>query len=235
MEYARLAATRPDLGGLLDGEERPRAVQEVLGRRIGRLPDATRRALSAAAVIGRRFDLTLLAETTGTDADDVLDLLEPAQVAGLVREEAVDTFVFEHALVRDTAYDAVSPTRRARGHAAVAEALESRDGHATEIARHWLAAGPAHAARAWRAAAAAGAVALRAHAHPEAVSLFDAALERLADDPHAGARDRYDLLVQRAVAERWGARWSALTATVDDAVRQRRRSGIPCSRRRRPR
>ena len=69
-------------------------------------------------MIGRRFDLTLLAETTGTDADDVLDLLEPAQVAGLVREEAVDTFVFEHALVRDTAYDAVEPDPqgpRARG------------------------------------------------------------------------------------------------------------------------
>lgn len=227
VEYARLAATRPDLGGLLDGEERPRAVQEVLGRRIGRLPEPTRRALSAASVIGRRFDLTLLAETTGTDADDVLDLLEPAQVAGLVREEAVDTFVFEHALVRDTAYDAVSPTRRARGHAAVAGALESRDGHATEIARHWLAAGPAHAARAWRAAAAAGAVALRAHAHPEAVSLFDAALQRLAEDPQAGARERYDLLVQRAVAERWGARWSALTETVDQAVRAAGEIGDP--------
>ena len=227
VEYARLAATRPDLGGLLDGEERPRAVQEVLGRRIGRLPEPTRRALSAAAVIGRRFDLTLLAETTGTDADDVLDLLEPAQVAGLVREEAVDTFVFEHALVRDTAYDAVSPTRRARDHAAVARALESREGHVTEVARHWLAAGPAHAARAWRAASAAGGVALRAHAHPEAAALFDAALDRLGHDRGAGTRERYELLVQRGVAERWGARWGALTATVDEAVRTAGELGDP--------
>ena len=49
----------------------------------------------------------------------MLDLLEPAQVAGLVREEAVETFVFEHALVRDTAYDggahAGSPRRLPSG------------------------------------------------------------------------------------------------------------------------
>ena len=43
---------------------------------------------------------------------------------------AVDTFVFEHALVRDTAYDAVSPTRRARGHAAVAGPSSPATGHA---------------------------------------------------------------------------------------------------------
>jgi DNA-binding SARP family transcriptional activator len=218
VEYARLAATRPDLGGLLDGEERPRAVQEVLGRRIDRLPEETRRVLRTAAVIGRRFELPVLAASSGTEVDDVLDLLEPAQVAGLVREDSVDTFVFEHALVRDTAYDGVSATRRARMHAAVAAVLEGGDGHETEVARHWLAAGPAHAGRAWRAARAAGRIALGAHAHPEAAELFDAALDRLSDDPEADPRQRYDLLVQRAVAERWGARWGALTATVEEAV-----------------
>jgi hypothetical protein len=130
----------------------------------------------------------------------------------------VDTFVFEHALVRDTAYDGVSPTRRARMHAAVAAVLERGGGHETEVARHWLAAGPAHASRAWRAALAAGGIALSAHAHPEAAALFDAALHSLSEDPEAHPRQRYDLLVRRAVAERWGARWGALTATVEEAV-----------------
>ena len=55
--------------------------------------------------------------------------------------------------------------RQARAHAAVAAALDHRLGRATEAARHWLAAGPAHAARAWRAAEEAAAEA-RAGATP---------------------------------------------------------------------
>lgn len=227
VEYARLAATRSDLGGLLDGEERPRAVEEVLTRRIDRLPEPTRHVLRTAAVIGRRFDLPVLAAAAGTEADDVLDLLEPAHAAGLVRDDSAGSFVFEHALVRDTAYHAATATRRARTHAAVAAVLERTPGRETEVARHWLAAGPSHAGRAWRAARAAGGVALEAHAHPEAASLFDAALERLADDPEASLRQRYELLVRRGVAERWGARWGALTLSVEQAVRVAEEIGDP--------
>ena len=43
--------------------------------------------------------------------------------AGLVREFGVDRFRFAHALVRDTAYAALSRSRRARMHARVAEVL----------------------------------------------------------------------------------------------------------------
>ena len=44
--------------------------------------------LSVASVIGRDFDLDVLARATKTDEDDLLDLLEAASVAALVREQS---------------------------------------------------------------------------------------------------------------------------------------------------
>lgn len=144
----------------------------------------------------------MLAGCTAHDEDTLFDLLDPAQASGLVREIGVDTFTFDHALVRDTLYARLSPSQRARQHALVARVLERRAGAETETARHWLAAGPAHAGSAWRAATAAGQVAMRAHAHPEAAALFRGALEALTQDPTSGPRDRYDVLIQIAVAHR---------------------------------
>ena len=90
--------------------------------------DRTRTVLRLASVIGRQFDLAVLAAASGLDEDSVLDALEPAQQAGLVREDGVDRFSFAHALVRDTAYTEVSASRRARLHAQVAQAVSGRPG-----------------------------------------------------------------------------------------------------------
>ena len=218
VEYARLAGSSGDLAALLAEVDPPTAVQEVVARRLARLPERTRTVLGAASVIGRRLDLSVLAECTTYDEDALLDALDPAVASGLVREVGVGHVAFDHALVRDTVYTRLSATRRARQHATVARALERHPDTETETARHWLAAGPAHAAAAWRAASAAGEVAMRAHAHPEASALFASALHSLEQDPRAGARERYDVLVRQAVADRWAARWDQLAATAQEAV-----------------
>ena len=152
VEYARLAGEHGDLGRLVAEENPPTGVQEVLTRRLEQLPGDTLSTLRAAAVIGRDFDLASLASVADIDPDDLLDVVEPAQVAGLVREDSVDRFRFSHALVRDTLVAAMTPSRRARLHARVAAVLRGRRGRETEEARHWLAAGPAYAAQAWQAA-----------------------------------------------------------------------------------
>ena len=149
---------------------------DVLNRRLLRLPERTVTALRGAAVIGRRFDTATLATVTGVDEDDLLDLVEPAQAAGLVREDGIDQYPFAHALVRDTLSAQMSASRRARLHARVAEALTGSPGRETEVARHWLEAGPSYADRAWRAAADAAAVARRFYAHDQAADLLREAL-----------------------------------------------------------
>lgn len=217
VEYARLAGPRGDLGALLAEDDPPRAVQDVIGRRIGRLPEATVDALRTAAVIGRRFDLDTLATAAGIDADDLLDVIEPAQAAGLVREDGIDRFAFGHALVVDTLLAGLRPSRRGRVHARVAAALAA-SGQQTELARHWLAAGPAYAAQAWRAAVAGAEQSRRLHAHDRAAELLLAALDRMAHDAAATPRDRYDVLLGLIDAYRWTAMWPELTARIEEAI-----------------
>jgi DNA-binding SARP family transcriptional activator len=218
VEYARLAHDGGDLTGLMAEADPPTAVSDVLARRLERLPEETRAVLRWAGVIGRSFDLAVLAAAADLDEDDVLDRLDPALAAGLVREDGIGRYLFGHALVRDAIYGSFSATRRARAHARVAAALEGRPDRESETARHWLAAGPAHAARAWRAARVAAGVARRLHAHGAAEELLTAALESLADDPAGTPYDRYELLMDLADAYRWLGSWTFLLEAVERAI-----------------
>ena len=122
----------------------------MIRRRLSRLPESTNALLSVAAVIGRHFDLDLLARAAGVDDDAVLDLVEMALVSGLVveSEEVVGRFGFSHALVRETLYEGLSAIRRARVHARVGEGLECLPrpaddaAHAIDLAHHFWQAVP---------------------------------------------------------------------------------------------
>ncbi|HSU01425.1 MAG TPA: BTAD domain-containing putative transcriptional regulator [Nocardioides sp.] len=219
VEYARLARERGDLDALMEEAAAPTAVHEVVTRRVDRLPEDARSLLRWAAVVGREFELSVLAHATGVPEDDVLDRLDPALAAGLVREEGIGRYVFGHALVRDTVYDSWSATRRARAHARVAEVLEDRAGRETEVARHWVDAGPAHAGRAWRAASAAAAEVMRTrNAYGVASDLLASALACLEQDPEATLEDRYRLLMERTDTHRWQGDWITLLDTAMAAI-----------------
>ncbi|GAA1643412.1 hypothetical protein GCM10009790_26060 [Georgenia ruanii] len=218
VEYARLARERRDLTALLTEPGPPGAVRDVLLRRLHRLPAATVQALHAAAVVGRRFDLAATSAAVGASEDELLDHLDPALAGGLVRDVDIDQFAFTHALVRDTICTILPASRRARLHARVAGHLSTLPGRETEAAHHWLASGPAHAARAWRAAVAGAAVAGRYHAHDQAATLLRAALTAQEADRGATARDRHAVLLDLAEACRWAGDWPGLTDAAAGAV-----------------
>lgn len=194
VEYARLAHDGGDLSSLLAEEHPPAAVNDVLTRRIAGLPGPTGAVLRQACVIGREFDVQTLAAVLDVPEDEVLDRLEPALVAGLVGEFGVDRFRFAHALVRDTAYAGLSLSRRGRVHARAAGVLEGVAGREGEVARHWLAAGPSYAGRAWRAARTAATAAERVYAYDEALVLLTDGLAALEADPSATDLEHHDLL-----------------------------------------
>jgi len=131
----------------LDQMVLPDSVRVVIGARVGRLGQDAERVLSTAAVIGRDFDLDLLGRVTRTTEDELLDILDAATTASLVRELA-DTpghYNFAHALIQHTLYEDLGLTRRARAHRQIAEALEDLCGdrpqeRASELARHWVSA-----------------------------------------------------------------------------------------------
>jgi class 3 adenylate cyclase/tetratricopeptide (TPR) repeat protein len=125
----------------------PDSVRVVITARVGRLGRDAERVLSTASVIGRDFDLDLLARATKTTEDELLDILDAAAAVTLVRELANDPgrYNFAHALIQHTLYADLGPTRRARAHRQVAEALEDLCGDCPgarvgELARHWISA-----------------------------------------------------------------------------------------------
>jgi class 3 adenylate cyclase len=108
----------------------PNSVREVIGARVGRLGGDAGRVLSVAAVIGRDFDLDILSRATGTPVGELLDIVDAARTASLVREvaDATGRYRFSHALIQHTLYQDPGPTRRALAHRYVAEALEEIHG-----------------------------------------------------------------------------------------------------------
>ena len=185
----------------------PEGVKEVIGRRLSRLPESANEVLTVAAVIGRDFDLSLLGAVHEGGQEAVLEALEPAETAGLVRPtgDRVGRYTFDHALLRSTLYDELSTSRRLRLHRDVGRALEARgdpDQHLTELARHFAecaALGEVDRAVDYGRRAAARATADLAY--EEAASHLDRALGALdlAEQPDASLR--CDLLL--AQGEAW--------------------------------
>jgi hypothetical protein len=134
----------------------PITLQATIAARIDRLDAQAKRTLSAAAVLGARFTLDLLA-ALGIDA--VVDDLLAAQFVDQVRFTGQPEYVFHHPLIRTVAYESRLKSDRAELHRRVAAAIESRDPAAAEenaalIAEHLEAAGDGHAAYGWHMRAA---------------------------------------------------------------------------------
>jgi hypothetical protein len=165
----------------------PDAVQDVIRRRIGRLPAVTQQLLVTAAVVGRQFALDVLADVAGMELGQVLDDLDPAFAAGVLEEDAagVARMQFTHALFAETLAAELSPARRARLHAAVVAAVERLragylDAHLTMLAYH-AASGAAMgtADKAYEYAVAAAKQATAQVADEEAGRLWERALAAL--------------------------------------------------------
>ncbi len=163
----------------------PDSVRLVIGSRVARLGEAVGRVLPLAAVIGREFDLDLLARVTERTEDELLDLLDAATAAALLREvpSSPGRYCFAHALIQHTLYQDLGATRLARAHRQVAEALEAIVGdrpgaRVGELAYHWFSTiQPVNTAKAINYARQAGEAALVALAPDDAVRYFSQALQ----------------------------------------------------------
>ncbi len=186
----------------------PVSIREVVGSRVARLGPETERVLTLAAVIGRDFEVGLLAQVADVSENVIIDLCDAAVEAAVLRETgAIDRYTFTHALIERTLYDELSATRRARTHRAVAEALEEWCGEdpgdrVGELAFHWAhATRPQDAARAVHYARLAGRRALEQLAPAEAVRWFTDALANLPDEDRSSL-DGVDLRIGLGEAQR---------------------------------
>ncbi len=105
----------------------PQSVREVIGRRLERVSESSQRVLGLAAVIGRRFRFEVLQALAELQEAELLDALEEATRAQLIREESRVGGVeydFVHALIREVLYERLSVRRRMSFHQKVGETLE---------------------------------------------------------------------------------------------------------------
>ena len=123
----------------------PEGVREVVGRRLNRLGAAANRALSVGAVVGREFDLDLVAHVAELSADELLDILDNCVAVRIVVEApgVPGRFGFSHALIRQTLYEELGSTRRVVYHERVGRAIETLragrlDDQLGALAHHFL-------------------------------------------------------------------------------------------------
>ena len=134
----------------VDDLQVPEGVRLVLARRLRRVGEETQHVLTAAAVVGRSFSLSLLEALGDVTGDDLLTALEEAEAAHLIvgvgRRET--RWEFSHALIRQTLVGTLSLPRRQQLHQRIAEAIEATTGDAletrtAELAHHLYQAGTA--------------------------------------------------------------------------------------------
>jgi predicted ATPase len=120
----------------LDQVAVPTSIEGLLIARLDRLQEAQYELVQSASVIGRRFERQVLAgvydrnETLDTGLRELIgnDMLTAEE------QEAYDTYLFRHALLRDVAYEGILFARRRSLHRRVAERLETLSGaHRDEV------------------------------------------------------------------------------------------------------
>ena len=184
----------------------PDSVRQVVARRASRLSRETRQMLSFAAGFTGAFDFVVMQALTGLHEDKLLNCIDEALEAGLIRVANVmpPAYEFSHALVRHVLYDELNPDRQARFHRRIAVALEcvyaGREAeHAAELAaQYYASADLAGADRGVRYALVAADQARASYSHERAVEFLRMA-RRLSTESEPAVRA--DILCKLAIAE----------------------------------
>jgi tetratricopeptide (TPR) repeat protein len=173
---------RIDRGAVLPGRGR-----DLISGRLDLLPEAGRRVLQVAALIGQEFEVRLLLQVTQLPDTETLHYLREATADGLLlpASPAGTRYRFRHALIREALVAEVSAGDRVRLHHAIGEAIEAIhhplvDPYVDALAFHFVRAVPAGDwQRAVRYATAAGDRARAVLAYEDAAEHFEGALEAL--------------------------------------------------------
>ena len=181
----------------------PQSVKEAIGRRLSRLSEAAIDVLRTAAALGKNFAFRDLAAVSSAGDDALLDVLDEASAAQLIRANPSgsgasaggdDSFAFTHDKIREVLYEELNPIRRRRLHQRIGESLEELYGtagaadHAQDLAHHFMQAGDLPRSLTYSRRAAANAE--RVFAHDEALKFLEQARESAealhhTDDLHA--------------------------------------------------
>jgi DNA-binding CsgD family transcriptional regulator len=198
----------------------PESLREVIVTRLEALPDETARLLSVAAVLGREFGLSALAELANVRIDVVSRALHPAESAGVISTRRSGSFIFTHALFREVLYAEHSTVARVKLHRSAGAQLEARiprnsNAHLSELAYHFFEAAQAGGTdKAVRYCEQAAAAATAQRAYGEAVVLLDRSLQAAELETNWNEEQRFRILRDLAQAQYQAGQLNAATQTL---------------------
>jgi len=205
VEMARLLASDPEVGQRVAGRTTlplPSTVRAALRERIARLDADAREVLQVAAVLGRDFAVPVLAELLQRSEADLEAPLARAAETALVGRVGPSVRRFSHILIREVLHDELPDERRFGLHRQRAERLAGASGWGSpaswsEIAHHWLEAGPSARREAEQALVRAAEEATARMAFDDAALALEHALGCLdsssSPSPAEGTRRRYQI------------------------------------------
>jgi predicted ATPase/DNA-binding CsgD family transcriptional regulator len=159
----------------------PPTVREMIMTRVSRLTPDARRVLSAAAILGRAFELEALqhvSQLTGEVFSQASTALLLTQLVGA--DHASPRYSFRHSLIREVVMQHLAPDVRRALHRRAGEFLETRTSPVAApqvLAHHFHAAGDPDKTIQYATAAASEASSV--YAHDEAARFFGLVLEAL--------------------------------------------------------
>jgi tetratricopeptide (TPR) repeat protein len=120
----------------------PETVRAAIGERLARLHGEAQAVLHRASVLGQTFAFDDLRALGSFSEEELEEALDAAVSAGLIREEGMSGYAFNHSLTRQALYEDLSMRRRRTLHLAAGEALQRlpesvRRRRAAELAWHF--------------------------------------------------------------------------------------------------
>ena len=191
MSFARaMRASVAERSQLPQATDVPWDIAEMIRQRIEGLPAVARDVLLVAAIYGRETPLSLLVSAAGAPERQVVEAVEAACAAGLLKETGGATCAFTHDLYREVTRASLSAVRARMIHRHIAEALEADPlrAQASPLAFHY-----GHSADTERAILyleGAGDQARALHAYTAAEARYRDALGRLGSVGDSGASGR---------------------------------------------
>ena len=234
-ELVRLLAQEGRLTSVAAGARLtiPASVGEVIGRRLAHLSGACREVLETSSVIGREFELALVARVTEKPEQAVLERLDEASRARVVGEvhTLAGRFRFAHALIRDVLYEAIPSALRIDLHRRTGEALEAlaeeeQTTRLAELAHHFHLSTPGGGTeRGIGYARRAGDDAAARLAYEEAARLYEMALRQMKFVEGSQDELRCELLLRLGDAKSRAGDLAAARETLADAANLAKRLG----------
>jgi predicted ATPase/class 3 adenylate cyclase len=181
----------------------PDSIHGIILSRLDRLPESHKITLKVSSVIGRYFDLNLLAESHPEDKEleALRDEAEHMEAEQVVHEElrARTTYAFRHHTTHEVAYETLLYTQRQQLHQAVAQALVELEAEAIpQIAHH------AFLGQVWPLALQynlqAGQLAQQLYANQQGIEFYRKALQSATELPESDTTEQR-LAIQLALGE----------------------------------